>query len=256
MNDKEKKKNNNIQQLTGIDAHIQTALKSKSGVETMEKLLEMKYKHEAREASKLFHKKFCEMQANFPVIKKTKNGAKLKSGAVAYKYAPLDKIIKQIGPCMKEYGFSYYWTEENVEGNMKRIYCHIVGHGHEEKAYIDLPIMPAGSMTNAIQQYGSTITYGKRYSLIGILGLMADEDDNAENADPDSNPEPQNVWGEKENEVWKKISCAAGILGKNQVQLKEEFKIKSFKEFDLKALQDFHKVLNKQIDIQEKNNEK
>jgi len=159
---------------TGINELIQTALKNKSGVEQLKELMKMKYEYEEREASKIFHQKFCDMQSELPVIPKTKS-VKV-NGQLIYKYAPLETIVEAIKPCLKRYGFSYHWTESFDKEGMKKITCHITGHGHTESASIDLPIMSASKMTNNIQQAGSTSTYGKRYSLSGILGIMVDED--------------------------------------------------------------------------------
>jgi hypothetical protein len=245
-----KKQEIKVVEMTGIDGHIQTALKSNSGLETLEKLLQLKNQQEDREASKVFHLKFSQMQSELPIIKKTKKGAG------PFKYAPLEQIIKQIKPFLTKHGFSYHWTEEPLENKAKRIWCHLTGHGHEEKTYVDLPVMDYTKMTNEIQQYGSTSTYGKRYSLIGLLGIMADDDDDGQSGGVPPKSDPVNKWGEEENTVWKKIGQAAGILGKNEVDLKKEFQIKSFRDFDLKALKDFLAELNKQIDDQEKNNAK
>ena len=40
--------------------------------------------------------------------------------------------------------------------------------------------MGASKMTNQAQQTGSASTYGKRYSLSAVLGLMTDEDDDGQ----------------------------------------------------------------------------
>jgi hypothetical protein len=170
-----KKPKNQIEKPQGMEGLIQTAIKEKSGVDVMERLLKMKYEHEEREAAKLFHERFCDMQAELPVIQKTKTVENY-SGEKMYSYAPLEKIVQEIKPYLKKHGFSYHWSEERIEAGMKRIHCHITGYGHSESAYVDLPIMSPSKVTNMVQQAGASITYGKRYSLIGILGIMADED--------------------------------------------------------------------------------
>jgi len=160
-----------------VDSMISLAIKEKVGVEQLEKLMELKHKHEAHEAQKAYHVNFCAMQAEIPAIIKTKSVTN-KHGDELYKYAPLEKIVEQIKPYLKKYGFSYRWNEGVSESQgYKRIYCHIVGHGHQETSFFDVPIMGANNMINVIQQVGSSSTYGKRYSLGDVLGLMMDEDD-------------------------------------------------------------------------------
>ncbi len=162
--------------LTNVEKLIETAVKSNAGIEQLQALMKMKYEHEAREAAKVFHEKFCSLQSELPVIRKDKS-VERKDKTVIYKYAPLESIIKQILPSMQKYGFTYKWTESFEKDGFKRVTCHLTGHGHSESAYSDIPIPSATSMTNSIQQAGSASTYGKRYSLCGLLGIIADDDD-------------------------------------------------------------------------------
>ncbi len=181
-----KKKVKEIQtpQLNDVNSLIQFAIENKSGVDQLKELMKMKYEHEARESKKIFHEQFCSMQAEFPVIQKRKV-VKSKHGKELYKYAPIEDIILQIKTYLQKYGFSYHWSEESLSTqNMKRIYCHITGHGHSESSYIDIPIMPKNDFVNSIQQIGSSTTYGKRYSLSDILGIMVEDDDDGRGSEP------------------------------------------------------------------------
>jgi hypothetical protein len=195
--------------ITGVDGLISMAIEKGTGVEQLEKLMAMKYDHEAREAKKAFHDAFCNMQSEIPAIHKTK------SVGNAYKYAPLDSIVEQIKPYLKKYGFSYRWTEGlTATENIKRVTCHLTGYGHEETAYIDLPIMSASKMTNSIQQSGSSSTYGKRYSLCGLLGIMVDDDDDGRSM---KQAEPVQQMSriemiEKANDLYSKIKDPATLI--------------------------------------------
>ncbi len=156
-----------IQQLSGknVDA------------DKMEKLLALKGKYEAEENKKRFQIKFSELQSRLPVIQKTKEVWNKEHSYVMYRYAPLEKIIEQIKPVLCELGFSYRWSEGLTEKDgYKRIYCHVMACGHEEQSFMDIPLMDANKVINKAQQAGVSSTYGKRYSLIGALGIMADED--------------------------------------------------------------------------------
>lgn len=163
-------------QITDTNSLLKYALQSKAGVEQMKEILKMKYEDERREAEKLFHEKFCEMQSELPVIPKTKK-VYSKAKTLLYSYAPLEEIVKGIRPLLKEYKFAIRWSEEFPEKNIIRIFFHISGYGHTETCHIDLPIMDSNGFVNQLQQVGSTSTYGKRYSIMGMLGIMADEDD-------------------------------------------------------------------------------
>ena len=187
------------------DLLINQAIAKDVDINKLEKLLTLKGKYEAEENKKQFQAAFSALQSELPVIEKTKtvrNGR----GEVMYKYAPLEKIIEQIKPYLKRHGFSYKWSEGAADRDgYKRIICTIMACGHEESSYIDMPVLSATKTTNQAQAAGSTSTYGKRYSLIGALGIMADEDDDGRGAGPTGpqpapQPAPQQITPEQEKD--------------------------------------------------------
>lgn len=198
-----------LQQLAGKDVDV----------DKMEKILALKGKYEAEENKKKYQREFSKLQSSLPVIQKTKS-VKTRSGDIAYKYAPLEKIIEQIKPVMREFGFSYRWSEGISESDScKRIWCHIMAHGHEEKSFVDIPTLDTNQLTNKAQMAGSASTYGKRYSLIGALGIMADEDDDGRGAGTvDNTPkiDPNIITkeeGVKMSEAMKKLAWDNKKLG-------------------------------------------
>ena len=212
MSDKKNKPKNKIiamddqetkPSLGSVDQMISLAIKEKVGVEQLEKLMELKHKYETREAQKQYHVNFCKMQSKIPSITKTKS-VNNSSGQEVYRYAPLETIITQIKPYLEEYGFSYRWSEGLSEREgYKRIFCHIVGYGHQETSFVDIPIMGASKMTNQAQQTGSASTYGKRYSLIAVLGLMTDEDDDGQGIITGKEPQKTEPTPKKQPELIK-----------------------------------------------------
>ena len=164
-----------------IQSHTPTSLLAMAvqngmSVDQLKELIKMKNDEEDRESEKIFNEKFCEMQSTFPVIKQINPVKNKEKTRVLYSYAPLKQAIKQIKGILKEFGFSYYFTEEAIKDNWKRVHCHVSGHGHERSAYVDIPVMQAGKMTNITQQIGAASTYGKRYALFNVLGLVTDDD--------------------------------------------------------------------------------
>jgi hypothetical protein len=178
------KKQISIKPVSDVNDLIKLALDKGTAIENLKELVNMKYEIEAKENAKIFHTAFSNMQAELPVIIKTKSVTR-KNGDIIYKYAPIESIQKQIAPCLQKFGFSYHWSEENINENVKRIHCHLTGHGHSESSFIDIPIMPATEMTNRIQQIGSSTTYGRRYSLCAILGITIGIDDDGKAARPE-----------------------------------------------------------------------
>jgi len=178
----------------GIDGLITMAIQSKASVENLKELMAMKYEHEAREAKKVFHQKFSELQSALPVIIKSKQ-VDTKTGKKMYKYAPLPDIQKQVNPVIFRHGFSYHWSESFEREKYVRIFFTLTGYGHSESSFIDIPIQSANDYVNSVQQAGSSNTYGKRYSMCNLLGIVADEDDDGGNVDkkPQQNNPPAPV---------------------------------------------------------------
>ena len=173
---------------------LQMAVDKNLDVDKLERLIELKNKEEARLAKKDFDLHFGLMQSQFPTIPKTKK-VKNRSGALLYKYCPLENIIKVIGPIIKDHGFSFWFSSEMVEDkeNEMRIFCHISGWGHEKTNHIDFPIIKGTDATNKIQERGITESYGQRYAFKAGFGfVIAGEDDDAQGQEPKYN-EPRKI---------------------------------------------------------------
>lgn len=94
-----------------------------------------------------------------------------------YRYATLAHIIKTVTPVLTANGLSVTQTCEPASGGMLRVTTTLL---HASGQYLEGTLeMPAGSTA---QQAGSAMTYARRYSLAGILGVAADEDDDGAEA--------------------------------------------------------------------------
>lgn len=149
-------------------------------LDALDKLIALKNAEEDRANKKEFSAHFSEMQREFPPVFRDGH-VKGKDGSHKYNYISLDAILKVYAPIIARHGFGFRWTEEEQkEGKEKRIWCIVSGYGHEEKTYVDIPVMSATDFTNAIQQRGSATSYGKRYSFMNLFGvIVADEDNDA-----------------------------------------------------------------------------
>lgn len=175
-----------IQQVAPLPATI-TAMTSQDMIayaltndklDALDKLIAMKNAEEDRANKREFTLHFSEMQREFPPVFRD-GSVKGKDGSHKYNYISLDAILKVYSPIIAKHGFGFRWTEEEVkEGKEKRVWCIVSGFGHEERTYVDIPVMGATDFTNAIQQRGSSTSYGKRYSFMNLFGvIVADEDD-------------------------------------------------------------------------------
>lgn len=146
-------------------------------VTSLEKLMDLKERHEANEARKLFFQAFTAFQAQCPDIRKTKE-VRFKDTDVKpqYHYAPLADITRQIGKVLKANELSYRWEIKDT-GDEMNVTC-LISHidGHTERTTMSAKADTTGSK-NAIQARGSAIEYLKRYTLIGALGISTADSD-------------------------------------------------------------------------------
>lgn len=94
------------------------------------------------------------------------------------KYAPLEEIIKAVTPTMVKHGLSHFQSTSAEGDNI--VVTTVLMHTSGEFIESDPLRLPMGK-TNA-QGAGSSITYARRYSLCALLGIAAEEDDDANGA--------------------------------------------------------------------------
>lgn len=145
------------------------AIEAGQPMENITQLIELVKFNDQREALRQFNQAFTAAQAEFPAIRKTKK-------AHNSWYAPYSAIVATIQPVLIKHGLSFRHSVAEADG-MQEISC-ILSHsaGHSEIATIRVPADGSGSK-NGIQAIGSSITYGKRYTLEAVTGVVTTDDD-------------------------------------------------------------------------------
>lgn len=110
---------------------------------------------------------------NREVTVSTKGGSSYK-----FKYATLDHILESVRKPLTDNGLWFTQTLANGDGKYRLVttLLHTSGEWVESEQPLFLT-----DQTN--QAFGSALTYAKRYALAGMLGIAADEDDDANHAD-------------------------------------------------------------------------
>lgn len=119
-------------------------------------------------------------QAEFPAIGKNKEVTVTpRDGGRAYKfkYATLETIFSAVRPALAKHGLSVFHRIEYQEGNP--LIVAVLAHKDGGKIECPFSLPLAGKM----QEQGSALTYGRRYTLQCVLGIAADDDDDANGAD-------------------------------------------------------------------------
>ena len=120
----------------------------------------------------------CKFQQECESPKKTANNPHFKS-----KYAPLEEIIKVATPTMAANGLSHFQST-SADGDSV-VVTTVLMHTSGEFIESDPLRLPMGKAT--AQGAGSSLTYARRYSLCAILGIAAEEDDDANGASDQQN---------------------------------------------------------------------
>lgn len=119
-------------------------------------------------------------QKNVESPKKSSNNPAFKRDGKALKYADLDAIIKVITPALSENGLSQMqFTSSDIETKTVKVTTMLL-HSSGQYMISDDLVLPAENFGkfNA-QTIGSSITYGRRYSLSAMLGIASEDDDDA-----------------------------------------------------------------------------
>lgn len=129
------------------------------------------------EAVAALHGALAKAQGEFPPIKRERTvQVKMKSGGTyTYSYAPLDVILDAVRPLLAKNGLSFV---QLLEGDGLRTELRHEGGGSIGS------LMPWPSVPRDPQEFGSLITYMRRYTAMAILGIATEDDDDGQAAKP------------------------------------------------------------------------
>lgn len=108
-------------------------------------------------------------QYECPIIYKSAKG-------FSYKYADLPTIIETITPLMKKHGLGF---TQLVQGENLTTFVFHAESGQSIESTIKIEPIEMKGM-NTLQSYGACLTYFRRYSLTCVLGIVSDQDTDAQ----------------------------------------------------------------------------
>lgn len=137
-------------------------------MQKLERMLELKERHEAQQAKAAFAEAFAKASAAFPTIPLNGKGHNQKP------YATLADITRLTRPVLSEHGLALTFSID--VGEQVVVTAELMHEaGHSKATSIALPRETSGSK-NAVQAVGSSQTYGQRYTAQAILGLSLGDD--------------------------------------------------------------------------------
>lgn len=159
-------------------AMIERAIAGGATVEVLDKLMDLKDRHEDREARKAFDRAIAAAKAALPSVRKSRTvDFTNRSGQrTNYSFEDMATISRAVDPVLGEHGLSYRFRTKQ-EGKTVHVTC-VLSHrdGYSEETSLSAQNDESGNK-NAIQAVGSTVTYLQRYTLKAALGLASSDDD-------------------------------------------------------------------------------
>lgn len=160
----------------GLTFAQRVALDTTVNIDRLEKIIQMERESQRHEAERAFNVALSDMQPELPAVEARGRGDK------QAKYGKLEDIQAAIRPVLQKHGFAIRFKVHDGEASLA-VEC-ILSHkgGHSDSDRISLPYDKTGSK-NDVQARGSTVSYGKRYTLCNILNIqVGGEDDDAKRA--------------------------------------------------------------------------
>jgi len=136
----------------------------------LERLFEMREKARAIEAKAKYLAALSAMQSELPAANRMGTAHNGK------KYARFEDVMEALRPVLAKHGFSITFRVDQDDKSMT--ITGVLGHadGHTEQTQMRLPADTSGAK-NAVQAWGSSASYGKRYVTLTLTGIATDDDD-------------------------------------------------------------------------------
>jgi len=144
----------------------------------LEKLIDLQMRVTEHQAKAAFDAAFPALQAAIPMIPER---GKTNTG----RYALLEDIIEIVRPILQAHGFSMSFRTEWPSPNLVSV-VGVLTHqaGHSRESTFQSPADTSGSK-NAVQALGSVVSYGQRYTVKDLLGIVSrGMDDDGQAATP------------------------------------------------------------------------
>lgn len=150
-------------------------------VSKMERLFALYSEMDNKRAERSFSDAMAEVQSKIPQIFRDRANEHKH-----YRYTTLEELNKAIVPIYTEHGFGLsFGSAGGAPEGYYRITCHVSHRdGHSRDYEADLPTDMVGDKgapnKTAIQGFGSTMSYGRRYLTLLIFNVSTTDDDDGE----------------------------------------------------------------------------
>lgn len=163
---------------------LTVAIDKNLDIDKLEKLMALQREWEANNARKEFFEALSRFQSEIPEIGDRglarfphKNGA----GETTYRFAKLEDIARAIQQPLYNNGLSYRFEQtqsgDSFDKQLITVTCVIAHKGGHTERHVMSSYPDTSGMKNAIQSIASTVSYLRRYTLTGGLGITTGGED-------------------------------------------------------------------------------
>lgn len=172
------------------DSILRLAIEKGIDPDGLEKLVLLHERMQAKRAEHAFVDAMREFRRVCPPLLKNREAVD-RSGREAkhlYDFLDLPGLQRIVDPVLAEHGFSYKWDGATTETSITTT-C-ILSHvdGHSDRSTFTCQATGTSIMSQP-QKAASATTFGRRYSLLGVLGMSAENDDDGASATPPERPD-------------------------------------------------------------------
>lgn len=148
-------------------------------------------------------------------------------------YASLGAFVEAIKKSLNHHGFFFSQPLEMLENGDTVVNTLVI---HKSGTQIKMGSSVITRIGKTDQQFGSSVTYHRRYQISAAFGLFADEDDDAETSVgrgkyDESQPKHETVKEEKKISQ-SQLKIAMGLIGENDSLMDEVLKLAKIKTLD------------------------
>src|SRR3990167_1665185 len=192
----------------------------------LERLVSLYERVKANSAKAAFDNALAQMQPKLPVIAER---GKINIGSGKPQgYALWEDINEAIKPFLAEHGFTISFRT-GFEDEKVVVTCVLSRDGHREETTMKLPVDTSGSK-NTVQAFGSSTSYGKRYTAMALLNLTSRGEDDDGKAGGASEPISEKQMAE--------LQTLINELGADKIKFLAYMKVESLSELPAKRFKD------------------
>lgn len=147
------------------------AVQKGADVATLERLMVVRTQLKAERSREAYFDSLAAFQSECPVILRSQAGHENR-----YRYAPLERIVKEVAPLLHKHGFAHQEDGVVTDGWVEAVVTVTHREGHSEVKRFKVPAESKAGMSPQ-QKYGAAMTYATRYAFCAAFGIRTGEKD-------------------------------------------------------------------------------